>query len=245
MEESKGLALELYMPRAACDTIDRVRRHSPFSSCSRLAVHALMIAVCLSVAVATRAAAVQVIDRVVAVVAGEPITLSDVVAADRLGLVTPAPAAGDGTQAVLDRIIERRLQLIEVNRYLPPEPSAAEIDKGVAAVRARFATDAEYEAALREVGVSREQLRATVRDGLRISSYLQQRFGGGYQPTEEDIARYYKINAGEFARNGTPPPLAEVRDAVQARIVEGRMTALVREWIEGLRRRAEVTILPR
>ena len=203
-----------------------------------------MIAVCLSVAVATRAAAVQMIDRVVAVVAGEPITLSDVVAAGRLGIVT-APAAGDGTQAVLDRLIERRLQLIEVNRYLPPEPSVEEIDKGVAAARARFATDAEYEAALRELGVSREQLRGAVRDSLRISSYLQQRFGGGYQPTDEDIARYYKLNAGEFARNGTPPPLAEVRDAVRARIVEVRMTALVREWIEGLRRRAEVTILPR
>jgi parvulin-like peptidyl-prolyl isomerase len=203
-----------------------------------------MIAVGLSAAVSARAAAAQMIDRVVAVVAGEPITLSDVVAAERLGLVG-APAAGDRGQSVLDRLVERRLQLIEVNRYLPPEPSAGEIDKGVAAVRARFATDAEYEAALREVGVSREQLRATVRDSLRISSYLQQRFGGGYQPTDDDIARYYKVNAGEFARNGTTPPLVEVRDAVRARIVEVRMTALVREWIEGLRRRAEVTILPR
>ena len=55
--------------------------------------------------------------------AGDPITLSDVAAASRLGIVTPANG-GDQSQ-VLELLIERRLQLIEVNRYLPPEPSAA------------------------------------------------------------------------------------------------------------------------
>jgi parvulin-like peptidyl-prolyl isomerase len=220
-----------------------VRRHSPATLPARFTIPALAFIISLLTWLPGAAAQGQIIDRVVAVVAGDPITLSDVVAATRLGLVTPSDA-GDEAQ-VLELLIERRLQLIEVNRYLPPEPSPAAIDTGIAAIRTRFSSDADYAAALREVGVSPEQLRTMVRDSLRIASYLQQRFGANYQPTDDDIARYYKANAAEFARNGATPPLAEVRDAVRARILDQRMTALVRDWIDGLRRRAEVTILPR
>jgi parvulin-like peptidyl-prolyl isomerase len=228
---------------AACDTIAGVRRHSPAILPARFTIPALAFIIPLLTWLPAAAAPGQIIDRVVAVVAGDPITLSDVAAAARLGLVTPSEA-GDQAQ-VLELLVERRLQLIEVNRYLPPEPSPAAIDKGIAATRARFSSDADYAAALREVGVSQEQLRTMVRDSLRLASYLQQRFGANYQPTDDDIARYYKANAAEFASNGATPPLAEVRDAVRARILEQRMTALVRDWIDGLRRRGEVTILPR
>ena len=231
------------MPRRRVRHYTGVRRHSPATLPARFTIPALAFILSLLTWLPAAAAQGQIIDRVVAVVAGDPITLSDVAAASRLGIVTPANG-GDQSQ-VLELLIERRLQLIEVNRYLPPEPSAADIDKGVAAIRARFASDDEYATALREVGVSPEQLRTTVRDSLRIASYLQQRFGANYQPTDDDIARYYKANAAEFARNGVTPPLAEARDAVRARILDQRMAALVRDWIDGLRRRGEVTILPR
>ena len=87
----------------------------------------------------------QIIDRVLAVVVGEPITLSDVTAAIRLGLV-PAPAGGeDRVQVALTALIERQLELIEVNRYVPPEPSAAQVEAGLAQVRARFDSQAALE----------------------------------------------------------------------------------------------------
>jgi hypothetical protein len=147
--------------------------------------------------------------------------------------------------AALAALIARRLQLVEVNRYLPPDPAAADIDARLAAVRARFTSDAAFEAALRETGVTQVQLRVSIRDTLRIENYLQQRFGAGYQPGEEEVQRYYRVNSGEFVRGGVVQPYAEVRDAARARLVEERRAALVREWIEGLRRRADVTILPK
>ncbi|HWF86224.1 MAG TPA: hypothetical protein VG222_15300, partial [Vicinamibacterales bacterium] len=56
----------------------------------------LQIGVCLALLLASASAvrADEVIDRVLAVVAGEIITLTDVTAARDLGLV-PAPSAGD------------------------------------------------------------------------------------------------------------------------------------------------------
>ena len=77
----------------------------------------------------------QIIDRVLAVVVAEPITLSDVTAAMRFGFVPDAPGGQDRVRAALDALIERRLQLIEVNRYLPPEPPAAEVDARLAPIQ--------------------------------------------------------------------------------------------------------------
>jgi len=46
-------------------------------------------------------------------------------------------------------------------------------------------------------------------------------------------------------RDGVLRPYEEVRDEARKRLIEDRSAALVREWIAGLRRRADVTILPK
>ncbi len=186
----------------------------------------------------------EIIDRILAVVGGEPVTLSDVVAANRLGLVPPPAGDADRVQATLSALIERQLQLAEVNRYVPPEPPAFAIDARVAAVRARFADDAAFATALTETGVTQDQLRARTRDMLRIESYLQQRFSAVYQPGEDDIAQYYRSHESEFTRAGVLRPYSEVREEARKRLVDTRTAVLIKDWIEGLRRRADVTVLP-
>ena len=205
------------------------------------AVASMVVLLLMSVA----PSAGQLIDRVLAVVGQEPITLSDVTAALRFGLVAPAADAGDQQQAALNSLIDRQLQLIEVNRYLPPEPPATEIDARLAQVRARFDSQAAFDAALQETGVSLAQLRANVRDTIRIESYLGQRFGASSQPTEDDIVRYYRAHESDFTKNGVLQPFENVRDQVRRRLLEERSATLVRDWIAGLRRRADVTIVPK
>lgn len=208
-------------------------------------VAALLIMITITIMIMmmmmSSAVSAQIIDRVLAVVGGEPITLSDVTAAMRLGLVEATRAKEDPTRAALNSLIERQLQIVEVNRYLPPEPTDAEIEARLAQIRARFQQGA-FEAALAETGVTLAQLRARVRDNLRIETYLVQRFGAGYQPSEEEVLRYYL--ASDFTRNGVARPYTEVREEVRRRLIEDRKAALIRDWIAGLRRRADVTILP-
>jgi hypothetical protein len=187
----------------------------------------------------------QIIDRVLAVVVAEPITLSDVNAAMRFGFVPDAPGGQDRVRAALDALIERRLQLIEVNRYLPPEPPAAEVDAGLAPIQARFESQAAFEKAMTETGVTLDQLRSRVRDDLRIGTYVRQRFGGSYQPGDDEVARYYASHESEFMRNGSLRPYEEVRDEAKKRLLDERTAALVREWVAGLRRRTDITILPK
>ena len=216
----------------------RITRTTRIASAVSLAT----VAILMTCAGALRA---QIIDRVLAVVVGEPITLSDVSAAMRFGLVPDAPSGQDPVRAALDALIERRLQLIEVNRYLPPEPPAAEIDARLAPIQARFESQAAFEQAMTETGVTLDQLRSRVRDSLRIESYVRQRFGGSYQPGDDEVARYYASHESDFMRNGSLRPYEDVRDEARKRLLDERMTALVREWVAGLRRRTDVTILPK
>ena len=117
----------------------------------------------------------EVIDRVLAVVSGSLITLSDVNAAYDLGLVKPSDS-GDRVRDVLSQLIDRELQLAEVNRYAPPEPSAADVDREVQNVRLRFPSPEVFEAVLARSGIDLAHLRETMRENLRIRAYLDQRF---------------------------------------------------------------------
>jgi hypothetical protein len=138
-------------------------------------------------AAASRASG-EVIDRVLAVVAGNLITLSDVKAADDLGLVKPGDS-GDRLRDVLSQLIDRELQLAEVDRYAPPEPSAAEVEREVQIVRARFVSPAAFDAVLARGGIDLAHLRETLRENLRIAAYLDQRFSAGdarRQPAVDD-----------------------------------------------------------
>jgi hypothetical protein len=184
----------------------------------------------------------EVIDRILATVGGGLVLQSDAVAVVRLGFVQ-VPAGREGLQWTLDRLIERRLMLIEVDRFGPPEPPLVEIDRRVQQIDERIGSGERLDAILRETGLSVEQLRLYVRDDLRIEAYIQQRFGATFQPTEEDILAYYREHPAEFTRDGKLQPFAQARGAARAAVVAQLRAAAVRDWISGLRRRTEVNIL--
>ncbi len=156
--------------------------------------------VCLAGA-GTRA---QVLDRIVAVVDGAPITQSDVAAAVQLGLVATS-GASDNVAVTVDALVERRLMLEEVDRYAPPDPPEAEINRRFEDIRTRAGL--RFNTILAQVGLTDDQLRHEVRDDLRIEAYLQQRFGTT-QPSDE-------------------------------------RAAMIRDWLSGLRRRANINVLLR
>jgi hypothetical protein len=167
---------------------------------------------------------------------------SDAEAAIRLGLVTVPPGT-DRIQGALDRLIERQLMLIEVDRYGPPEPALGEIDAAVREIDQRVGSGERMSAILKESGLTVDQLRLWVRDDLRIRGYLQQRFGGQLAPSEDEIVEYYRIHQADYTRDGKTRPFAEVRNAVRDALIAERRALLTREWLAGLRRRTEVNIL--
>lgn len=180
----------------------------------------------------------QLLDRVVARVRGEAITLTDVQAAIGLGVVE-VPAGADPEAAATDLLIERQLVLTEVARFPPPEPSATRIGAESAALAARAGTG--LAALMASTGIDEARVRAIARDNLRIRAYLDQRFGATVQLTEDEVARYYQIHPEMFTRNGMLAPFLEVEPQVRERAGAERRAAIVAQWIRDLRTRADIT----
>jgi hypothetical protein len=184
----------------------------------------------------------EVIDRILAVVSGALILKSDAEAAIRLGLVQ-LPQTTDRTQGALDRLIERQLMLIEVDRYGPPEPPLGEIDAALREIDKRVGSGEQMSAILRESGLTVDQLRLWVRDDIRIRNYLHQRFGGQLTPPDDEILQYYRTHQSDYMRGGSVRPFTEVRDEIREVLIAERRALLTREWLVGLRRRTEINVL--
>ena len=117
----------------------------------------------------------ETLDRVLAVVGGQVILLSDVTAARELGL-QDADGTGDPIRVVLNKLVDRALVLAEVDRYAPPEPDGRAIDRGVASVRERFPSPQAFATTLERSGIDENHVREIVRQDLRVVAYLNQRF---------------------------------------------------------------------
>jgi hypothetical protein len=205
----------------------------------RIRFRIVVLAAVIAAAAPIRA---EVIDRILAVVDAQVITLSDARAALRFRLV-PEDVSVDPIAAALQRLIDRRLMLADVDRYAPPEPLPAAVDAAIAEIERRFKDTLEMEIAITQSGITRDELRRYLRDSLRIETYLQQRFPPAVQPSEDEIVRYYREHASEFTVAGGLKPLDDVREAARAGAVRAQREALVRQWVEGLRRRGAVQVL--
>ena len=206
-------------------------------------VNRIRVLIVLSALLGTAASPrAEVIDRILAVVDTQIVTLSDARAALRFALVSEDVSA-DPIAAVLQRLIDRRLMLAEVDRYAPPEPAPAAVEAAMAVVERRFKDALEMEIALNQSAMSREELRRYVRDTLRLETYFQQRFSTAVQPSEDEILRYYREHPAEFTVSGKVLSLEAARDAVRTAVIHEQREVLVKQWVEGLRRRGAVQVL--
>ncbi|HEY7791343.1 MAG TPA: hypothetical protein VIC33_12560 [Vicinamibacterales bacterium] len=196
----------------------------------------------------------EIIDRVMAVVGTQIVTLSDVRMVQVFGL-TNGPqftdsrpqATGHGPQAaaadVLQQLIDRDLMLQEVEHYAPPEPDPSDVSRALSEVRRRFPDQAAYDRALVDNGIDDTRLRAFVRDNLRLRAYLDERFPPPPLPAESEVVEYYQTHPDEFSKNGKALPYNTVRDDIVTRLTESRRAGLIKDWLAGLRSRGDVTVV--
>ena len=181
----------------------------------------------------------QLLDRVVARVNGEVVTLTDVKAAVALGVVEVPAGAGE-TDAI-EALIERQLILAEVARFAPREPAAADVARETATLTARVGS--RLAGLMESTGIDEARIRDIARDNLRIEAYLNQRFGTTEQLTEKEVAQYYRIHPDEFTRNGTLMPFTQAEPLARERAGAERRASQVARWMRDLRDRGEVAVM--
>jgi hypothetical protein len=185
-------------------------------------------------------AAGELIERTLAIVGGQVITLSDVRTALALRLIEPSNPQTD-VAAGAARLVERALVLREVQRYAPPEPAELLIDEQLDVIRGRFSAPALFARALADGGFTEARLRTWIRDDLRIAAYLNQRFAATGTPTDDEVRAYYTLRRADFERDRLS--LEQATPLIRARLTGERRAELIRDWTADLRRRTAVVEL--
>jgi hypothetical protein len=182
----------------------------------------------------------RLIDRVLARVGKNAVTMTDVRAALELGLIETKP--GEDPQAsALERTIDRQLLLDEVARFSPPEPPPEAVGEEVAAMKSRAGSG--LDALVEATGLSEVKLHQLARETVRIRAYIAQRFGASAQVTEDEARKYYDEHPGEFTVNGMLVAFEEVEAEARRRASAERLRVTIDQWIRDLRSRAEVVIV--
>ena len=178
----------------------------------------------------------ELLDRTLALVGGQPITLSDTRAAIALGVIEAATQ-----EDAVAQLIRRELILREVQRYAPAAPSPSAVDTRLAEIRQRFPDRAALTRVLEAHAFSEMRLRAWVSDDLRTEAYLAQRFASASTPTDVEVSRHYTANKASFDRQGLT--FEQAVPLIRRELVELRRGELILDWVSDLRRRTEVVIL--
>jgi hypothetical protein len=126
----------------------------------------------------------ELIERTLALVGGQPITMGDTRAATALGLIDAnlSPASD-----VLNRLVDRELILREVQRYGPTEPAESAVDARLEQIRRKFPDAAALNRVLDSTGFTDVRLRSWLRDDLRAQAYLAQRFASATAETRVEL----------------------------------------------------------
>ncbi|MEW5983548.1 MAG: hypothetical protein AB1806_14435 [Acidobacteriota bacterium] len=198
--------------------------------------------VILAIPGATRAQQGQLVDRVVAIVSGTIVTMTDARAALELGFVDAA-GADDPVAVAVGWLVDRQLILEEAARYgtAPPEP--AQVDEAIEALRSRDATAQAFDDRLTRLGLSEGDLRMLVRHDLLARSYVDRRFDATLAVTENEAQEYYRLRVDRFVREGRLLSFDEARKAVYEALARDRRERALADWLARLRRRAELSIL--
>jgi hypothetical protein len=182
----------------------------------------------------------ELLDRTLAIVGGQPITLSDARAVVALGLIE-AERAPDPIPDVALQMVDRELVLREVQRYAPAAPAESAVEARLDEIRKRFADAAALARVLDVHGFTEDRLKAWIRDDLRTTGYLAQRFASASTPSDQEISAAYARAKAEFDQQGLS--FDRAIPIVRDRLIASRRRELIADWVSDLRRRTDVVIL--
>jgi hypothetical protein len=181
----------------------------------------------------------ELLDRVIAVVSGTVITLSDARAAMALGLVDTRDAR-DPIEAAMQWLVDRRLVLDEALRYDTGDIDAVVVDRALVAIRQRFTSDAAYREELVRLGLDDARVRGLVSDTLAMQQYVERRFDTILPATDDELREYFGRHSERFVRDNHPLAFEEAVDQVRGMLQQERRHQAVTVWLDRLRRRADV-----
>jgi phenylpropionate dioxygenase-like ring-hydroxylating dioxygenase large terminal subunit len=145
---------------------------------------------------------------------------------------------------ILDALIAQALRFRDVERFGAQDISKDSIETRLQEIQRRFASPAEFTAALQHAELTLDEVRALVKRELQVEAYIQERFAPMIFVSNEDIESMYSGTWSEQRRQrGLPiPPLTEVSEEIRTLIRSRQLQTEIDKWTAQLRARANVDV---
>jgi peptidyl-prolyl cis-trans isomerase SurA len=185
----------------------------------------------------------EIVDRIVAVVNDEVITLTDVNIILKFDLFEDLQGSQEEEmrERILDRLINQKLVIqLASERIVVAEE---ELEVSLSDVVQRIDPDLAG-TALIQFGLDWDDLKSYLREKLLFQKIISQRFNRGIIVSIDEIERYYEQVYVPSQREKTldPQPMIEVLDQIEGELRRERIEDQVQEWIDNLKRRANIQI---
>lgn len=196
----------------------------------------------LAQSVARALAQSKVVDRIVAIIEGDLITLSEVRELGAFNRLTGGNQLGDAE--MLERLINQWIVTREAEGARFAGIDAEALERAYNELAAEFSSGEAYQARLQELGIDEAAVRRQLRRQLLLQGYLDQKYRFLVRIDDASIEAYYReVLAPQMqARGQQAPPLDEVRGQIRELLAQQAITRMAETWLKESRERLRIEI---
>ncbi len=183
-----------------------------------------------------------VLDRVLAVVNGEIISLSEVESEltffDQVNPVQEKGLSDSAIQAGIQKLIDHKLLLAEAKRFDVEDLTGKEIQEKLEEMQKRFSTPGSFEKALRQNAMTPEDLKQKIAEHLIVDRFIDQRIRFFVIVLPEEISRYYAENKADFQGK----PSDEVEKDIERILLEQKEKTKLEDYLSKVKAKVSIQI---
>ena len=188
----------------------------------------------------------EIVDRIVATVARQVITLSDLRLQYRLECFVSGKDLGTmddaKTSELLDRLVDQALIRREMGENTFPPAAPEDVGVLFKQIRGRYPDEAAWRAALEHYSLTQEDVQRLVQFQADVLNFVSLRVRPGLQVPQSDVEKYYR---DEFLpelrkRGAVEVPLDAVRDQIAELVMKRAENDRLASLLQEMRARTEV-----
>ena len=197
---------------------------------------------CVLVMLLANSAYPMLVDRILAVVNRQPITLSD------LNRYQAFTALNDGKKnweappspspTVLQQLIDRKLLLEEAEKFEVGLPRTADLLEAEDHLAKRFANSQEFQNTLLRWGLDQNSLQHEIQDHLTVQRFVDQRITFFVIIPPAEIQRYYETHREEYKEKH----LEEALTQITKQLTDLKAREKLENYLKKLREKANIQI---
>ncbi len=197
----------------------------------------------------------EVVDRIVAIVNGEPVLDSDVNEEKRFEAIQPYPnTAGEPTRdQEIERLINRDLILQQAKIQTEINVSDKDVESEIAGLRKTLPackqfgcdTDAGWNRFLASHGFGSAEFQHRWQQRMEVLAFINARFGAGASVSGAQVREFYQNTMlPQYAKaHVKPATLASVEGRIRNVLQQQQVSNLLRDWLQSLRAQGSITVL--